>query len=210
MNHPSNGLLTKDACELNSLFRQDPRRHPRTKPLCAALPAPWAVCVRRCAAIMDTITDTAVFPAAVGPRHRKLTLVLHFFPAELPPPCGAFCTSERTWLLKEKYRLCSARALTKLISALIKASIVSDLELLMHFKNEALPTANPYTPAHRSDQVEIPATECSASLHASDVSQDGVPLHQHTPARGSPSNPCVSRQDIELMSSATCRGRTSS
>lgn len=77
--------------------------------LCFALPAPWAVYVCQCAAIMDTITDTAVSPAALG-----LTLLLHFFSAELPPPSGAFCMSERTWLLKEKYRLCSARALTKI------------------------------------------------------------------------------------------------
>lgn len=109
INHPSNVLLTKDVCELNSLFRQDPRRHLCTKPLCSALPAPWAVYVCQCAAIMDTITDAAVSPAALA-----LTLLLHFVSAELPPPCGAFCTSERTWLLKEKYRLCSARALTKI------------------------------------------------------------------------------------------------
>lgn len=118
INHPSNVLLTEDVCELNSLFRQDPRRHLCTQPLCSALPAPWAVYVCQCAAIMDTITDTitdtAVFPAALGPRHCKLTLLPHFVSAELPPPCGAFCTSERTWLLKEKYRLCSARALTKI------------------------------------------------------------------------------------------------
>lgn len=45
INPPSNVLLTKDVCELNSLFRQDPRRHFCTKPLCSAVPAQWAVCV---------------------------------------------------------------------------------------------------------------------------------------------------------------------
>lgn len=69
------------------------------QPLCSALPAARALCVCRCAAvtdtITDTITDTAVLPAALDPQHHKLTLVLHFVSAELPPPCGAFCTSER-------------------------------------------------------------------------------------------------------------------
>lgn len=44
----------------------------------------------------------------------------------------------------------------------------------MHFKNEASPTANSYTPTRRGDQVEIPATGWSASLCARDVSQDAV------------------------------------
>lgn len=106
INHPTNAVLTKDICKLKSLVRQDPRTDPY-------VPKPIAlVTLPVCAGAQGS--DTAVFPAAVGPRRRKLSLVLQFFSAELPSPCNAFCTSKRTWLLKEKYRLCSASTLTKI------------------------------------------------------------------------------------------------
>lgn len=49
INHPSNALLTKGVCELNSLLRQDPRRDlyaPKTHGV--TLSAPRAVCMCLC------------------------------------------------------------------------------------------------------------------------------------------------------------------
>jgi len=111
-NHPSNALLTKGVCELNSLFRQAPRGDP-------CVPKPVALpCLHRglsaCAGAQGSEHGYSWCSSSCWSRHRQPTLALPFFPQSSPLPVWAFCTSERTWLLKEKYRVCSASTLTKI------------------------------------------------------------------------------------------------